>query len=163
MTHWHLTDKKWVKWLSFTYWLTLMFSLYNYIYMILEVAKDKKISITNFVIWFFFFFFFVSRKQSAQIASWSCHFHFISNLKPTFHQTLSGTGCFPKSTPSVVRVKWPSFPCSSHSCRSTPLNASAFGVTLDSSVKSRPGQQTISTSPGRLQFGVIICYNKLKR
>ena len=47
--------------------------------------------------------------------------------------------------------------------RSTPLNASAFGVTLDSSVKSRPGQQTISTSPGRLQFGVIICYNKIKR
>ena len=47
--------------------------------------------------------------------------------------------------------------------RSTPLNASAFGVTLDSSVKSRPGQQTKSTSPGRLQFGVIICYNKIKR
>ena len=47
--------------------------------------------------------------------------------------------------------------------RSTPLNASAFGVTLDSSVKSRPGQQTKSTSPGRLQFGVIICYDKIKR
>ena len=47
--------------------------------------------------------------------------------------------------------------------RSTPLNASAFGVTLDSSVKSRPGQQTKSTSPGRLQFGVIICYSKIKR
>ena len=49
-----------------------------------------------------------------------------------------------------------------HAC-STPLNASAFGVTLDSSIKSRPGQQTKSTSPGRLQFGVIICYNKIKR
>ena len=48
------------------------------------------------------------------------------------------------------------------SCR-TPLNASAFGVTLDSSVKNRPGQQTKSTSPGRLQFGVIICYYKIKR
>ena len=47
--------------------------------------------------------------------------------------------------------------------RSTPLNASAFGVTLDSSVKSRPGQQTKSTFPGRLEFGVIICYNKIKR
>ena len=47
--------------------------------------------------------------------------------------------------------------------RSTPLNASAFGVTLDSSLKSRPGQQTKATSPGRLQFGVIICYNKIKR
>ena len=47
--------------------------------------------------------------------------------------------------------------------RSTPLNASAFGVTLDSSVKSRPAQQTKSTSPGRLQFGVIICYHKIKR
>ena len=49
------------------------------------------------------------------------------------------------------------------SSRSTPLNASAFGVTLDSSVKSRPAQQTKSTSPGRLQFGVIICYHKIKR
>ena len=47
--------------------------------------------------------------------------------------------------------------------RSTPLNASAFGVTLHSSVKSRLGQQTKSTSPGRLQFGVIICYDKIKR
>ena len=49
--------------------------------------------------------------------------------------------------------------------RSTPLNASAFGVqvTLDSSVKIRAGQQTKSTSPGRLQFGVIIYYNKIKR
>ena len=47
--------------------------------------------------------------------------------------------------------------------RSTPLNTSAFGVTLDSSVKSRPALQTKSTSPGRLQFGVIICYDKIKR
>ena len=47
--------------------------------------------------------------------------------------------------------------------RSTPLNRSAFGVTLDSSVKSRPVQQTKSTSPGRLQFGMIICYDKIKR
>ena len=47
--------------------------------------------------------------------------------------------------------------------RSTPLNTSAFGVILDSSVKSRPALQTKSTSPGRLQFGVIICYDKIKR
>ena len=46
--------------------------------------------------------------------------------------------------------------------RSTPLNLSAFGVTLDSSVKSRPVQQTKWTSPGRLQLGVIICYNEIK-
>ena len=48
---------------------------------------------------------------------------------------------------------------------STPLNLSAFGVTLDSSVKSSPKQQTKSASPGpvRLQFGMIICYNRIKR
>ena len=44
---------------------------------------------------------------------------------------------------------------------SAPLNPSTFGVTPDSSVKSRPAQQTKSTSPGRLQFGVIICYNRI--
>ena len=50
-----------------------------------------------------------------------------------------------------------------HTTKSWALNASAFGVTFDSSIKSRPGQRTKSTSPGRLQFGVTICYNKIKR
>ena len=40
---------------------------------------------------------------------------------------------------------------------------STFDVTLVSSVKSRPGQQTKSMYPGKLQLGVIICYNKIKR
>ena len=61
----------------------------------------------------------------------------------------------------IINCAWANYP--GNPSRSTPLNASAFGVTLDSSVKSRPGQQTISTSPGRLQFSVIICYNKIKR
>ena len=47
--------------------------------------------------------------------------------------------------------------------RSTPLNKSVFGVILDSSVKSRPIQQTKLMSPGSLQYGVIICYNKINR
>ena len=38
-----------------------------------------------------------------------------------------------------------------------------FSVTIDSSVKSRQRQQTESTSPGSLRYGVIICYNKIYR
>ena len=43
------------------------------------------------------------------------------------------------------------------------VDRSTFGVTLDGSVRNRLGQQTDSTSPGRLQFGMNICYNKIKR
>ena len=81
-------------------------------------------------------------------------------MQPELSNTASGTaktyvvGDKCKITPRLVIVIF---------SRSTPLNASAFSVTLDSSVKSRPAHQTKSTSPGRLQFGVTICYNKIKR
>ena len=98
----------------------------------------------------------VSRQDLRSVYTDKKLHHVVDDVSHLLHDRLSG-----QLIARSGRMSPPSAATSRY--RSTPLNASAFGVTLDSSVKSRPAQQTKSTSPGRLQFGVIICYHKIKR